>query len=130
MNVIVHQNESVNGNAVFKAGFTQQSSGVMAILVVNEDRRPIHTTLDDMKRNMWQDQACATGHGMKPNRWGVQSPLPLRHEKSGKAGRQCSEISLLLPSHLILPSPLILRPARVQHRADRDQPIPAVVAHV
>jgi len=26
----------------------------MAILVVNEDRRPIHATLDDMKRNMWQ----------------------------------------------------------------------------
>ncbi|WPU57805.1 hypothetical protein SQW19_16760 [Stenotrophomonas acidaminiphila] len=48
MDMIVHQNEGVNGNVVFEAGF-------------------IHATLDDMKRNMWQDQACATGHGMKPN---------------------------------------------------------------
>jgi len=54
---IVHQNEGVNGDVVFEAGFTQQSSVVMAILVINEDRRPIHATLDDMKRNMWQDQA-------------------------------------------------------------------------
>ena len=57
MDMIVHQNEGVNGNVVFETGFTQPSSVVMAILVVNEDRRPIHATLDDMKRNMWQDQA-------------------------------------------------------------------------
>ena len=56
MDVIVHPNEGVNGDVVFEAGFTQQSSVVMAILVINEDRRPIHATLDDMKRNMWQDQ--------------------------------------------------------------------------
>ncbi len=68
MDMIVHQNKGVNDIGVFEAGFTQQSSAVMTILVANEDRRPIHTTLDDMKRNMWQDQACATGHGMKPNR--------------------------------------------------------------
>ncbi len=68
MDMIVHQNEGVNGNVVFETGFTQQSPVVMAILVVNEDRRPIHATLDDMKPNMWQDQAWATGHGMKPNR--------------------------------------------------------------
>jgi len=64
--MIVHQNEGMNGNVVFEAGFTQQSPVVMAILVVNEDRRLIHATLDDMKRNMSRDQACATGHGMKP----------------------------------------------------------------
>lgn len=52
--MIVHQNEGMNGNVVFEAGFTQQSPVVMAILVVNEDRRLIHATLDDMKRNMWQ----------------------------------------------------------------------------
>ncbi len=68
MDMIVHQNEGVNGNVVFEADFTQQSPVVMAILVVNEDRRPIHTTLDDMKRNMWQHQACTTEHGMKPSR--------------------------------------------------------------
>jgi len=52
MDMIVHQNEGVNGNVVFETGFTQPSSVVMAILVVNEDRRPIHATLDDMKQNM------------------------------------------------------------------------------
>jgi len=57
MDMIVHQNEGVYSNVVFEAGLTQQTPVVMAILVVNEDRRPIHATLDDMKRNMWQDQA-------------------------------------------------------------------------
>ncbi|WP_313214902.1 hypothetical protein [Stenotrophomonas acidaminiphila] len=66
--MIVHQSEGVNGNVAFEAGFMQQSPVVMAIFVVNEDCRPIHATLDDMKRNIWEDQACATGHGMKPNR--------------------------------------------------------------
>ncbi len=36
----------------FETGFTQQLPVVMAILVINEDRRPIHATLDDMKQNM------------------------------------------------------------------------------
>ncbi len=38
--VIVRQNEGVNDNVVFEAGFTQQSSVVMTTLVVNEDRPP------------------------------------------------------------------------------------------
>jgi len=38
--VIVRQNEGVNDNVVFETGFTQPSSVVMAILVVNEDRPP------------------------------------------------------------------------------------------
>jgi hypothetical protein len=40
MDMIVHQNEGVNGNVAFEAGFTQQSSVVMTTLVVNEDRPP------------------------------------------------------------------------------------------
>ena len=48
MDVVIHKNEGVNGNVVSDACFAQQPPVMMAILIVDEDRRPVHAPLGDV----------------------------------------------------------------------------------
>ena len=51
MDMIVHQDESVDSNGVLAASFTQQAVVVMAIVVVDEDGTAVDAPLGDMH---WQ----------------------------------------------------------------------------
>lgn len=60
--MIAHQHIGMDGNGMFARGVVQQIEKVLSILIVDEDRSPIHTSLGDMKRDTWNFEARAARH--------------------------------------------------------------------
>ena len=64
VDMIVHQDEGMDGNGISGTGFMQQLAVVVAVFIVDENGGAVDAALCDVERNVWQDQACAARHGM------------------------------------------------------------------
>jgi hypothetical protein len=62
MDVIVHQYEGMDSNAMGRTNFTQQATEVMAIFVIEEDGGTVDATLSNMEGNAGEYESGATWH--------------------------------------------------------------------
>jgi hypothetical protein len=63
MEVVVHQDEGMQGNAVILEGAAEQAPEVVAIVRVEEDRTLVDAALRDMQRDTWQFETRPSWHG-------------------------------------------------------------------
>ena len=84
VDMIVHQDEGVDGDGVSSAGFMQQLAVVVPVFVIDENGGAVDAALGDVERNVWQDQACSAWHGKRRMMAGIQCLDRWCCAKSGK----------------------------------------------
>lgn len=106
VDMVVHQDEGMDGDGVFGAGLTQQPSVMVEIFVVDENSRAIDAALGYMERDIRQDQACAAWHGGRPLDAISQCLSRQRCTKSEKKclGRRKDRLIASVPFSLTSPS--------------------------
>lgn len=61
--VVVHQNERVQHNAMIAASSAEQAPEMVAVVRIEKDRAPVDAALRDMRRDTWQFQTRQSWHG-------------------------------------------------------------------
>ena len=62
MDMVVHQDVSMDQDGMVTASIAQETAIVMPILIVDENRAAVHAALGDVHRNPRDFDTCLTGH--------------------------------------------------------------------
>jgi hypothetical protein len=92
VDVVVHQHEGVDGDAMLAAGVTQESPVVVAVGVVEEDGAAVHPTLRDVQGNAGEFEARQARHG-RPEAWKASRCRPSRGMPVGRSLHRVSGMS-------------------------------------